>query len=564
MSAVYRSQTVTAGTARAPHRSLLRALGFTERQLQGPLVGVANSYSQLIPGHVHLNPIARAAMDGVLARGGTPLEFGLPGICDGLAMGHAGMRYSLPSRELVADCIESVAEAHMLDALVLVTNCDKITPGMLMAAARLDLPAILISGGPMVPGCHDGRPVDLSSVFEAVGAVEAGDMTLAQLKELEQAACPTCGSCAGMFTANSMNCLAEGIGMALPGNGTIPATASRRLRLARESGEAVMTLLESGVTPRSILSPAAFTNALGLDMALGCSTNTVLHLLAVAHEAELAGEVDLGLVEQVSARVPHLIKLSPAGPHHLVDLDAVGGIPAVARELLAAGLLDGSALTVTGKTLAENLGSGTRLSPQTIIRPVSNPHSATGGIAVLRGSLAPGGAVVKASAVDASMLRHAGPARVFDDEESAMSAIVAGQITAGDVVVVRYEGPRGGPGMREMLSPTSALAGMGLDREVALITDGRFSGASRGAAIGHVCPEAASGGPIAQVRDGDTITIDIPAGRVDLDVPQEQLRSRATASPPVTTSVTGYLARYAALVSAANTGAVLRPGGDTP
>ncbi|MDI6870707.1 MAG: dihydroxy-acid dehydratase [Bacillota bacterium] len=543
------------GLTRAPHRSLFKAMGYTDEELRRPLVGVANAWNEVIPGHLHLRDLGEAVKAGIRMAGGTPLEFGVIGVCDGIAMGHEGMRYSLASRELIADSIESMAKAHGLDALVLLPNCDKIVPGMLMAAARLDLPAVLVSGGPMLAGRFRGEAADLNTVFEAVGRVSAGRMTLAELAELEDAACPGCGSCSGMFTANSMNCLSEVLGLALPGNGTIPAVHAARRRLAKEAGRVVMEALSQDRRPRSILTPAAFRNALTVDMALGGSTNTVLHLMAIAREAGV--EMKLAELNDLAARTPNLCHLRPTGPHHLEDLDAAGGIPAVQAELAGAGLLDTSATTVTGRTLGE-VTTGAAVLDRRVIRPVDNPYSPQGGLAVLFGNLAPEGAVVKQAAVAAEMMIHEGPARVFDAEEAAVSAILEGQIRPGDVVVIRYEGPRGGPGMREMLSPTSALAGMGLDASVALLTDGRFSGATRGAAIGHLSPEAAAGGPIALVREGDRIRIDIPVRQLTLLVDDQELeRRRAAWQPPEPRVKTGYLARYARLVSSAAQGAVM-------
>jgi dihydroxy-acid dehydratase len=544
------------GVERAPHRSLLRALGLTKREIDAPLVGVVNSYSEIIPGHTHLNAIADAVKVGVLMNGGTPVQVGAIGVCDGIAMNHLGMKYSLASRELIADSVETLARAHCFDALALVTNCDKIIPGMLMAAARLNIPAIVVSGGPMLAGRHEDKVIDLAGVFEAVGAVRAGTMTSDELERIEESACPTCGSCAGMFTANSMNCLSESLGMALPGAGTIPAIMSARIRLAKRSGMQVMELLRRGVHPRDVMTPSAFRNALAVDMALGCSTNTLLHLLAIAYEADVA--MNLETVNEIGARTPNLCRISPAGFHRMEDLDRAGGVQAVMKLLLDKGLIDGDALTVTGKTVRENT-NGATVTDSTVIRPTDDPYSPTGGLAVLFGNLAPDGAVVKQSAVCASMLRHEGPARVFDSEEDAVTAILGGRLRPGDVAVIRYEGPKGGPGMREMLTPTSALAGMGLDATVALITDGRFSGATRGAAIGHVSPEAQAGGPIAALEDGDVISLDIPARRLDVRLSPEELTARISqAQSPVRDIPRGYLGRYAAQVESANTGAILR------
>ncbi len=553
------SDRVKQGFDRAPHRSLLKALGLTDEDIRKPWIGVACAWNEIVPGHTGLDRIAAAAKAGILASGGTPFEFGVIGVCDGLAMGHEGMRYSLPSREVIADSLEIMARAHGFDGLVLVTNCDKITPGMLMAAARLDVPSILVSGGPMMTGRVDGAAVSVSSVFEAVGSARSGRISPAKFAEYENRACPGCGSCAGLFTANSMNCLSEALGMALPGNGTIPAVAAARISLARRSGEAVMTLVRKDIRARSILTAAAFRNALAVDMALGGSTNSLLHLPAIAHEAGV--RLVLDDAARASERTPHLCKLSPGGSHHLEDLDRAGGIPAVMRELSRKRLLDLGAMTATGKTLAATV-SRARVADPSVIRPSDDPYDVRGGIAVLRGSLAPDGAVVKRSAVAPEMLKHSGPARVFDGEEAALAALFGGGIRKGDVVVVRYEGPRGGPGMREMLSLTSALAGMGLDKEVALVTDGRFSGATRGASIGHVSPEAAAGGPIGLVKNGDTIAFDIRRGILRLDVPAEELKRRKKLRKPgPSRDSSGILARYAALVTSAAEGAVLRAPG---
>lgn len=550
-----RSDNAKQGAGRAPHRALMRAMGYTDREIAAPWVGIVNAANELIPGHLHLDRLAQAAKTGVLAAGGTPMEFPSIGICDGIAMGHAGMHYSLPSRELIADSIESMALAHQLDALVLITNCDKITPGMLMAAARLNIPAVMVSGGPMLAGRRHGAAISISSVFEAVGAFKDGRLTEAELDDLERHACPGCGSCAGMFTANSMNCLSEALGLALPGNGTIPAVHAERVRLAKEAGTAVMHLLTKGITPRDIMTVEAFFNALTVDMALGGSTNSILHLQAIAREAgHLLG---LEAVEAVSRRTPNLCRLSPAGPHYIEDLDAAGGVPAVMRELLRKGLVNPGLITATGRTVGDNLAK-VQNRDRSVIRPVDDPFSPDGGLAVLRGNLAPQGAVVKRSAVAAGMLKHRGRARVFNGEDEAVRGIFSGRVAPGDVVVIRYEGPRGGPGMREMLLPTSAIAGMGLEQSAALITDGRFSGATRGASIGHVSPEAERGGPIALVEDGDWISIDIEAGTLAVEVAEDVLRSRkARWSPPPQKFTTGYLARYASLVSSASQGAVL-------
>ena len=547
-----KSDSVKSGFARAPHRSLFKAMGYIDAELNRPLVGVVNSQSEIVPGHMHLDTIAKAVKEGVRMAGGTPVEVPAIAVCDGIAMGHKGMHYSLVSRELIADSIETLAEAHGFDALVLIPNCDKVVPGMLMAAARVNVPAIVVSGGPMLAG-RGGQ--DLNSVFEAVGAFSAGKLDEEGLRCVESEACPSCGSCSGMFTANSMNCLSEALGMALPGNGTIPAVMAARVRLAKAAGMQVMALLEKNLRPRDILTERAFQNGLALDMALGCSTNSMLHLPAIAHEAGVT--LNLDIANAVSARVPNLCRLAPAGGHHVEELDAAGGVSAVLAELARAGLLFPDVPTVTGKTLGENI-RGCRVLDERVIRPVEAPYSATGGIAVLRGNLAPDGCVVKRAAVAEDMLVHEGPARVFDSEDAAIAEIYAGHIRPGDVVVIRYEGPAGGPGMREMLSPTSALAGQGLDKQVALITDGRFSGATRGAAIGHVSPEAAQGGTIGLVREGDRIAIDIPRGSLRLLVDEEELARRREAFRPLQPKVqTGVLARYARLVTSASTGAIL-------
>ena len=551
-----RSEEVKSDISRAPHRSLLKALGLDAAQIERPFIGVVNSFNEVVPGHSELNRIARAVKDGILMAGGTPFEFNTIAVCDGIAMGHEGMRYSLASRELIADTVECMAMAHGFDALVFIPNCDKVVPGMLMAAARLNLPCVFVSGGPMLSvSDRAGKPMDLSGVFEAVGAVNAGRMDAGELRYIEENACPGCGSCSGMFTANSMNCLCEAIGIALPGNGSIPAVYAKRVRLAKQAGMQVMKLLHDNIRPLDILTPAAFENALRVDMALGCSTNTVLHLPAIANEAGI--RLPLELINSISEKVPNLCHLAPAGAHHMQDLDRAGGVYAVMKTLLDAGLLDGSLPTVTGRKVAENL-SDVRVWDRDVIRPVSDPYSQSGGLAILFGSLAPNGSVVKKSAVAPGMLKHKGPARVFDSEEAAIEAIMGGMITAGDVVVIRYEGPAGGPGMREMLSPTSAIAGMGLDKEVALVTDGRFSGATRGAAIGHISPEACNGGPIAFVREGDTITIDIPNFRLDVDISQEELeRRKAQTDYRRQKELKGYLARYARRVSSADKGAII-------
>jgi dihydroxy-acid dehydratase len=556
---VMHSDRIKKGPERAPHRALLKACGYTDAEIERPLIGVANAVNTVVPGHIHLDTIAQAVKAGIYMAGGTPVEFGTIGVCDGIAMNHEGMKYSLASRELIADSVEVMAQAHGLDALVLIPNCDKIVPGMLMAAARLDLPAIFVSGGPMLAGRHpDGsrdRKIDLITVFEAVGAVKAGRMAESELAAIEEAACPTCGSCAGMFTANSMNCLTEAIGMALPGNGTIPAVMAARVRLAKRTGQQIMALWRADLTVRRILTTAALHNALAVDMALGCSTNTVLHLAAIAHEAGLPFELDL--INTISHNTPHLCSLSPGGPYHVEDLDRAGGIQAVLKRLSEAGLIDTGCLTVTGHALADNIAEFTVKDPE-VIRPLDRPYHTRGGLAVLYGNLAPDGCVVKQSAVRSEMLRHEGPARIFDAEEEATAAILAGRIQSGDVVIIRYEGPKGGPGMREMLTPTSAIAGMGLDAEVALLTDGRFSGGTRGAAIGHISPEAAQGGPVALVQEGDRVRIDIPAKRIELCVEDNELaRRRQSWQPPQPRITQGYLARYARAVASADRGAVV-------
>ena len=583
------SDRVKSGPEKAPHRSLWKALGLTDEELKLPLIGVVSAKSECVPGHNHLNNIAQAVKDGIRLAGGVPVEFPAIGVCDGIAMGHVGMKYSLASRELIADScesmaiahgfdgmaqglgmhsilpqrdliagsIEAMANAHSFDGLVFLCSCDKIVPGMLMAARRLNLPAMVISGGPMMPGRMPGGSgdMDLNSVFEAVGAYKAGKMDDAQLNAVESAACPGCGSCSGMFTANSMNCITEVIGMALPGNGTIAAVDAARIRLAKKTGMRVVELVREGLTPEKIMTESAFRNALCLDMALGCSTNTVLHLPAIAHEAGI--DFDLNWVNEASAKVPNLCHLAPAGHHHVIDLHLAGGVMGVLSELKGRGLLDENALTVSGMTLGEEISLSKNYNHE-VIRPFDEPYSPTGGLMILRGNLAPDGAVVKRSAVAKEMLVHEGPARVFNSEDEAIAAIYAGQIKPGDVVVIRYEGPKGGPGMREMLSPTSAICGMGLDKEVALITDGRFSGATRGAAIGHVSPEGASGGMIGLIEEGDVIAIDMPSGKLELKVDDATLAKRREAwvcPPPNVTK--GYLARYAKLVSSANKGAVV-------
>jgi len=550
-----RSDSAKSGFERAPHRSLFYATGLTPEELERPLIGVVNSFNEIVPGHVHLDKIAQAVKAGVRIAGGTPLEFNVIGVCDGIAMGHSGMNYSLPSRELIADSVESMVTGHAFDGLVFIPNCDKIIPGMLMAAGRLNIPSIFVSGGPMMAGRYEGEDIDLKTLFEAVGKYKAGKLSDEELCDLEMAACPGCGSCAGMFTANTMNCLTEALGMGLPGNGTIPAVTAARLRLAKQAGMQILNLVEANLCPRDVMTAAAFENAIAVDMALGGSTNTVLHLPAIANDAGI--KLPLTAFDAISKRTPYLIKLSPAGPHHIQDLDEAGGIPAVMAELNGKGVIHSELPTVTGKTVAENIATARRRTK--VLRSADDPYSPEGGIAILRGNLAPDGAVVKAAAVSADMLHHRGPARVFDGEEAALDAILNGAIKAGDVVVIRYEGPRGGPGMREMLMPTSVLSGMGLDEKVALITDGRFSGATRGSALGHVSPEAASGGLIGLVREGDEIEIDIPNRTLTLHVPDAEIAGRRegwTPNPPKIRH--GWLARYARMVTSASEGAVLR------
>lgn len=543
------------GVSKGPHRALLNALGLSKEEIDRPFVAVANSANEIVPGHTHLDRVGEAVKTGIRLAGGTPFEFSTIGICDGIAMNHPGMRYSLPSRELIADSVELMVQAHQFDALVCVGNCDKIVPGMMMAAARLDLPTVIVSGGPMLAGRYGGERVDLKSVFEAVGAVESDKMTEAELEGLVNVACPGCGSCAGMFTANSMNCLAEALGIALPGNGTIPAVHSARTKLAKEAGGAVMDLLENGTKPSNILTERAFMNGLAVDMAIGCSTNTILHLFAIAREAGV--ELGLEAVDGLSAEVPNLCRISPAGAHFMEDLDSAGGVPAIMGELAGGGLLDLDSLTVTGQTVGENIARGQNRNER-VIRPFADPYSKEGGLAVLWGNLAPEGAIVKRSAVAAEMLTHRGRARVFDSEEQGSEAIMEGRVSPGEVLVIRYEGPKGGPGMREMLTPTASLAGMELDDKVALLTDGRFSGATRGAAIGHVSPEAQEGGLIALVQDGDMVKIDIPGRKIDLEVDEAVIRQRREEwRAPEPKVGTGHLARYARLVSSASKGAVL-------
>ncbi len=547
-----RSDTMKKGLERAPHRSLFKALGLTDREIERPMIGIANSANEIIPGHLHLHQISDAVKAGIRMAGGTPIEFFTIGVCDGIVMGHEGMKYSLSSRELIADSVESMVMAHPFDGLVLIPNCDKIIPGMLMAAARLDIPTIVISGGPMLSGEFQGKKIDLIKVFEYVGKAKVGEMTMDELREAEGCACPGVGSCAGMFTANSMNCLTEVLGMGLPGNGTIPAVWAERIRLAKEAGMQIMELVEKGIKPSTIMTAEAFANAITVDMAFGGSTNTSLHLPAIAKEAGVP--LTLEMFNTFSDKTPHLCFMSPGGPHDLAQLHQAGGIPALMQELSRGGLIKTGARTVTGKTVGENLAGRKVLNPE-VIRPLEKPYHATGGLAVLFGNLAPEGAVVKRSAVDDDMLKHTGPARVFDSEEPAMKAIMEGKINKGDVVVIRYEGPKGGPGMREMLSPTSAIVGIGRDRDVALLTDGRFSGGSRGAAIGHISPEAAEGGPIAVVQEGDTIEIDIPAKKLNLLISADEMKARLARWKPVKRELKGYLKRYAQLVRSAHTGA---------
>ena len=549
-----RSDNAKSGMQQAPARSLFRALGLTEEELARPLVGVVSSYNEIVPGHMNLDKIVEAVKQGVSMAGGTPFVFPAIAVCDGIAMGHEGMKYSLVTRDLIADSTECMAIAHQFDALVMVPNCDKNVPGLLMAAARLNIPTVFVSGGPMLAGRVKGEKRSLSSMFEAVGSYAAGTMTAEDVEEFECKVCPTCGSCSGMYTANSMNCLTEVLGMGLPGNGTIPAVYSERIRLAKKAGMAVMDMLKRNICPKDIMTKEAFTNALTMDMALGCSTNSMLHLPAIAHEAGVDLNVDIA--NEISARTPNLCHLAPAGPTYMEDLNEAGGIYAVMNEIAKLGLLNLDCMTVTGKTVGENIKGCVNKNPK-VIRPVENPYSKTGGIAVLRGNLAPDSCVVKRSAVVPEMLKHQGPARVFDCEEDAISAIKGGKIVAGDVVIIRYEGPKGGPGMREMLNPTSAIAGMGLGASVALITDGRFSGASRGASIGHVCPEAAAGGPIGLVEEGDMISIDINANTINMEVSEEELARRRANWTPKTREVSGYLKRYRRLVTSADKGAVL-------
>jgi dihydroxy-acid dehydratase len=551
-----RSDEMKLGAERAPQRSLFKAMGYTDGQIRKPLIGIVNSFNEIVPGHIHLQNIARSVKDGVLMAGGTPVEFNVIGVCDGIAMGHEGMKYSLVTREIITDSIECMAKAHRFDGLVFIPNCDKIVPGMLMAAARLNIPSIFVSGGPMLSLCDEGgKAMDLNSVFEAVGAYKSGKATEADLDYYENNACPGCGSCSGMFTANSMNCLTEALGMGLRGNGTVPAVYAERLRLAKTVGMRAVELVYEDLKPLDILTEKAFTNALTIDMALGCSSNSLLHLTAIAKEAGVS--LNLRYVNEISDRTPNLCHLAPAGHHHMQDLQAAGGVYAVMNELTKKNLLDTSLITVTGKTVGENI-ENVKVRNYDVIRPIDNPYLANGGLAVLFGSLAPNGAAVKRSAVAPEMMVHKGPAVVFDSEEEAIADIYAGKIKKGDVVVIRYEGPAGGPGMREMLSPTSAICGMGLDKDVALITDGRFSGATRGASIGHVSPEAVSGGAIAYVKNGDIISIDIPNYSINLEVSEEELAKRkAETTLKVKTDIKGYLRKYARSVSSADKGAVI-------
>ncbi len=548
------SDNLKCGAHNAPHRSLYNALGMTEEELRRPMIGIVSSYNEIVPGHMNIDKIVEAVRVGVAMAGGTPIVFPAIAVCDGIAMGHEGMKYSLVTRDLIADSTEAMVRAHGFDALVMVPNCDKNVPGLLMAAARLNIPTVFVSGGPMLAGRVQGSKTSLSSMFEAVGKFNAGNMSAEELDEFECKACPTCGSCSGMYTANSMNCLTEVLGMGLKGNGTIPAVYSARIQLAKHAGMQVMELLKNNIRPRDIMTEKAFMNALTVDMALGCSTNSMLHLPAIAHECGIA--IDLTVANDISAKTPNLCHLAPAGHAYMEDLNEAGGVYAVMNELTKKALLNTDCITCTGKTVGENV-AGCVNKNHDIIRPVENPYSETGGIAVLRGNLAPDGSVVKRSAVAEEMLVHEGPARVFDCEECAQAAINAGEIKAGDVVVIRYEGPKGGPGMREMLNPTSAIMGMGLGSSVALITDGRFSGATRGACIGHVSPEAASGGAIGIVKDGDIISIDIPAGKLELKISDEELAQRLAAFTPKTKELSGYLKRYAALVSSGAKGAIL-------
>jgi dihydroxy-acid dehydratase len=551
-----RSDLMKKGLERAPHRSLFKAMGYTDEEIAQPLIGVVNSANEIIPGHIHLDIITEDVKSGIRMAGGTPVEFPVIGVCDGIAMGHTGMKYSLASRELIADSIEVMVMAHPFDALVMIPNCDKIIPGMLMAALRLNIPTIFISGGPMMAGTLEGKTVDLISVFEGVGKVKSRQMKEQYLKALEDCACPGCGSCSGMYTANSMNCVTEALGLGLPGNGTVPAVQAARRRLAKQAGMKIMELLKKDIRPRNIATLKAFKNAIAVDMALGCSTNTVLHIPAIAHEAGI--KLDLDLFNEISKKTPNICKLSPAGQHHLEDLDMAGGVQAVMKEISQLGVINLNAMTVTGKTVGKNL-KDVRVLNNSVIRPLDKPYTKEGGIAILRGNLAPDGAVVKQSAVAENMLVNEGKARIFDAEDDAIASILGGKIKPGDIVVIRYEGPKGGPGMREMLGPTSAIAGMGLDTTVALLTDGRFSGGTRGAAIGHISPEAAEGGPIGLVKEGDVIAIDIPKKTITLKVNPEELKRRQAKFRPQPPAInSGYLVRYARMVTSASTGAILK------
>ncbi len=550
-----RSDLMKNGLGRAPSRALMKAMGMTDEEIARPLIGVANSANEVVPGHIHLDRIAEAVKSGIRMAGGTPMEFCTIGVCDGLAMGHDGMRYSLASREVVADSVEIMAMAHPFDGLILIPNCDKIVPGMLMAALRVNIPSVVVSGGPMLTGRHHGSKTDVITVFEAVGRVKSSQMTMDELGELEDKACPGCGSCAGMFTANSMNCLTEALGLGLPGNGTIPAVYAARIRLAKQAGMKVVELVNKNIRPRDIATEQAFGNAMAVDMALGCSTNTVLHVPAIAHEAGL--KISLELFDQISLKTPHICSLSPGGPNHLEDLDSAGGVQAVMKRLSEKNLVDTDVMTATGDSLQRNLEKSAVLNDE-VIRTFETAHSPRGGIAIMRGNLAPDGGVVKQSAVAREMLCNTGTARVYNSEEAAVESILEGSINPGDIVVIRYEGPRGGPGMREMLNPTSALVGMGLDKSVALITDGRFSGGTKGAAIGHISPEAAHGGPIALVQEGDKILIDIPGKKIDLLISEEEFARRKSEWKAPTRKVnTGYLARYSSQVSSADKGAIV-------
>lgn len=548
------SDAIKKGVERAPHRSLLYALGLSEDEIDKPIIGIANAANEIIPGHKHLNQICESVKNGVYSAGGTPVSFSTIGVCDGIAMGHDGMKYSLASRELIADSVETMARAHRFDGLVLIPNCDKIVPGMLMAALRLNIPAIIISGGPMLAGNYKCKSIDLHNVFEAVGSVKAGKMDENELREIEKVACPGVGSCAGMFTANSMNCLSEVLGIGLPGNGTIPAVYAERRRLAHQAGKTIIELVKENICPLDIVTKKSIENAIAVDMALGCSTNTALHLPAIAHEGGL--DFDLELINEISQKVPHICSLTPAGKNHIEDLYQAGGIPGVMKELAAGDLLHLDVLTVTGKKLKDNLKEVNYIDHD-IIRSLSNPYHQKGGLAILSGNIAPSGSVVKQAAVSEDMLVHKGPARVYNGEEAAVEAILAEEIKEGDVVVITYEGPKGGPGMREMLTPTSALAGMGLDKSVALITDGRFSGATRGAAIGHVSPEAAAGGPIGIIEDGDIISINIPEKKLELKIDEDLFKKRLDSYQPIKKENEGYIKRYASYVNSADKGAVV-------